>query len=69
VGAFFTVLTIQRRQELAVLRAMGASTRYLLRDSPVQSFVRLIVLGLAGAGVAVLRVTRIDPLTALGGSR
>ncbi|MCL3817351.1 ABC transporter permease [Aeromicrobium wangtongii] len=108
VGAFFTVLTIQRRQELAVLRAMGASTRYLLRDSLVQSFillvlsagvgigiglaagsalastpmpfaleagpiigatVLLIVLGLAGAGVAVLRVTRIDPLTALGGSR
>ncbi|AWB93118.1 ABC transporter permease [Aeromicrobium chenweiae] len=108
VGAFFTVLTIQRRQELAVLRAMGASTRYLLRDSLLQSFillvvsagvgigiglaagsaissspmpfaleagpiiaatVLLIVLGLLGAGIAVLRITRIDPLAALGGSR
>lgn len=108
VGAFFTVLTIQRSQELAVLRALGASTRYLLRDSILQSFVLLaisagvgiglglaagsvissspmpfaleagpiigatvllVVLGLVGAAVAVLRVTRIDPLTALGGSR
>src|SRR5690606_38912659 len=108
IGAFFTVLTIQRRQELAVLRALGASTRYLLRDSLLQSLVLLlasvavglglglgagalisstpmpfaleaaplvaatvllVVLGLLGAAVAVLRVTRIDPLTALGGSR
>ncbi|MDD9349637.1 ABC transporter permease, partial [Mumia sp.] len=108
VGAFFTVLTIQRRQEIAVLRALGASTGYLLRDSLMQSIVLLVasagigigiglaagaalattsmpfaleagpvigatvlllVLGLAGAAVAVVRLTRIDPLTALGGSR
>jgi putative ABC transport system permease protein len=29
----------------------------------------LIVLGMAGAAVAVLRITRVDPLTALGGNR
>src|SRR5690606_23088706 len=29
VGAFFTVVTIQRREEIAVMRAMGASTGYL----------------------------------------
>lgn len=108
IGAFFTVLTIQRRQELAVLRALGASTRYLMRDSLLQSLVLLvvsaavgiglgvaagaalastpmpfalevaplavatvllIVLGVTGAGLAVLRITRVDPLTALGGSR
>lgn len=59
VGAFFTVLTIQRKQEIAVMRAMGAGTRYLLRDSLLQSAMLLatstalgIALGLA-AGAAI----------------
>lgn len=108
VGAFFTVVTIQRKGEIAVSRAMGASTGYLLRDSLLQSLVLLvaavavgvglglglgallqgspmpfaleagpvtsasvllIVLGMIGAGVSVLRITRVDPLTALGGNR
>jgi len=108
VGAFFTVLTIQRKGEIAVLRALGASTRYLLQDSLLQSVVLLVlsaaggitagvglgaaiattqipfdleagpiagatalllVLGLGGAAVAVLRITRVDPLAALGGNR
>jgi putative ABC transport system permease protein len=108
VGAFFTVLTIQRTPEIAVLRALGASTRYLLADSLTQSLVLLVVstavgvglglvvgmliastpmpfalsagpiasasvllvvLGLAGATIAVLRITRVDPLTALGANR
>lgn len=108
VGAFFTVLTIQRRPEIAVMRAMGASVGYLLRDALAQSLillalstaaglaigvglgaalgstampfalevtpvavatVLLIVLGMAGAAIAVLRITRVDPLNALGGNR
>lgn len=108
VGAFFTVLTIQRKPEIAVLRAMGASTRYVLRDSLAQSLVLLtistvlgvgigvaagaaisstpmpfsldpgsiavaglllVVLGMAGAAIAVLRIVKVDPLTALGGNR
>jgi putative ABC transport system permease protein len=107
VGAFFTVWTIQRTHDLAVLRAVGASSRYLLRDSLVQAAVLLIgftalgvaagigmgaampaampfelevapivlasgltiLLGLIGAAVAVLRLARIDPITALGGQR
>jgi putative ABC transport system permease protein len=108
VGAFFTVLTIQRQPEIAVLRAMGASTRYILSDSLLQSSILLIasaaagiaiglgagsfiastsmpfalepgpiasatavliLLGLLGAALAVVRITRVDPLTALGGSR
>ncbi|WP_308257625.1 ABC transporter permease [Pseudonocardia lacus] len=108
VGAFFTVLVIQRKPEIAVLRAMGASTRYVLRDSLLQSLVLLVVstavgvgvgvaagaalsatpmpfaldavaigvaalllvlLGMVGSAVAVLRVTKVDPLTALGGNR
>ena len=108
VGAFFTVVTIQRRHEIAVLRAMGASVRYVLTSVLTQSLILLavavgvgvgagigvgaalrstpmpytwnagavataaaivIVLGMVGAAVAVLRITRVDPLTALGGNR
>ena len=50
VGAFFTVWTINRRHELAVLRAMGAARSYLLRDGLIQA---LVVLGASiGVGVA-----------------
>jgi len=108
VGAFFSIWTVQRMRELAVLRALGASTGYLLRDSLMQAVfilvaavavgvaiglglgsgltgtgmpfaleagpvtrgaVLLVVLGLVGAGLAVLRITRINPLTALGENR
>ncbi|MFB8762306.1 ABC transporter permease [Nocardiopsis alba] len=108
VGAFFTVWTIQRKHELAVLRAMGASTGYLVRDGLGQALVilavfcgiglgvgvgagslitgsgvpfllegasvalavvLLIVLGLLGAMAAIVRVSSIDPLAALGGQR
>lgn len=107
VGAFFMVWTIQRSHDLAVLRALGASSRYLVRDSLAQATLLLVgftaigvaagvgmglalpdampfdlevspivvasvltvVLGLVGATVAVLRITRIDPLYALGGQR
>lgn len=107
-GAFFTVLTIQRKPEIAVMRAMGASTGYLLRDGLGQALllllgsvglgvalglaagsglqaspmpfvlsagpialaaVLLIIMGLVGAAVAIVRITRVDPLTALGASR
>lgn len=107
VGAFFTVWTIQRKHEIAVLRAIGASTGYLLRDGLVQAALLLVTftalglaaglglgtampdampfaleaapiltataltvgLGLVGAAVAVVRISRIDPLDALGGNR
>lgn len=107
VGAFFTVWTIQRKHEIAVLRAIGASTGYLLRDGVAQAAMLLIGftaigvaaglglgaimpdampfaleagpvatatgltvgLGLLGAVVAIVRISRIDPLTALGGQR
>ena len=51
VGAFFTVWTIQRKQELAVLRAMGAPTAYLLRDGLAQAGALLVAS--IGVGVAV----------------
>jgi putative ABC transport system permease protein len=107
VGAFFTVWTIQRKHEIAIIRAVGASRGYLLRDSIAQAAILLIGftaigvaagvglgammpaampfdleavpilvssaltvgLGLAGAIIAVVRITRIDPINALGGQR
>ncbi|QCQ93052.1 ABC transporter permease [Rhodococcus sp. SGAir0479] len=107
VGAFFTVWTIQRKHEIAVMRAMGASTGYLLRDGLAQALilllgsvtvgaavgygfgsligggvpfllepaavavaaVLLIVLGLIGAAVAIVRIASVNPLNALGGQR
>jgi putative ABC transport system permease protein len=106
VGAFFTVWTIQRRHDVAVLKAMGASTRYLLVDalgqasivlvgaafvggtlgflagqllsgvvpfssglgSTVTPLASLVVIGLAGAALAIRSITKVDPLSALGGN-
>lgn len=53
VGAFFTVWTIQRKQEIAVMRALGAPTRYLLGDGLAQAFVLLLISIAAGVGVGV----------------
>ena len=50
VGAFFTVWTIQRTHDIAVLRAVGASSRYLLRDSLAQAAILLV--GFTAVGVA-----------------
>ncbi len=107
VGAFFTVWTIQRKHEIAVMRAMGASTGYLLRDGLAQAFILLLgsvavgaavgygfgsligggvpfllepgavavaavllmVLGLVGAAIAIVRIASVNPLNALGGQR
>ena len=107
VGAFFSVWTIQRKQEIAVLRAIGAPVRYLLRDGVTQAALLLMIftalgigaglglgaampagmpfaleggpiaiaaaltitLGLVGAVISIIRIARIDPLTALGGNR
>lgn len=107
VGAFFTVWTIQRTHDVAVLRALGASSGYLLRDGLSQAAILLIgftaigvaagvgmgaimpdsmpfdleveaiavatgstiALGLLGAAIALIRITRVDPARALGGHR
>ena len=113
VGAFFTVWTVQRRADIAVLKALGASGRYLVRDALGQALILLllgtltgaaagvgggaaargglfggggppfalgaatvvvpvlamVLLGLAGAALAVRRITSVDPLTALGANR
>jgi putative ABC transport system permease protein len=50
VGAFFTVWTIQRKHEISVLRAIGASTGYLLRDGLAQGAI--LLAGFTALGVA-----------------
>jgi putative ABC transport system permease protein len=54
VGAFFTVWTVQRTPDLAVLKAIGASSGSLVRDALGQSLVVLAVAGGLGTGVAAL---------------
>ncbi|MFE2865329.1 ABC transporter permease [Embleya sp. NPDC059259] len=54
VGAFFTVWTIQRAGDVAVLKALGAPTGYLLRDALGQAFVVLLVGTALGTGAAAL---------------
>ncbi|MET8443103.1 MULTISPECIES: ABC transporter permease [Streptomyces] len=61
VGAFFTVWTIQRGADVAVLKALGASTPYLLRDALGQAVVMLA----AGTGVGTALAAGIGAL--LGG--
>ncbi|MFE4590737.1 ABC transporter permease [Streptomyces laurentii] len=53
MGAFFTVWTIQRSADVAVLKALGASTPYLLKDALGQAVVMLGAGTLLGTGFAV----------------
>ncbi|MET9224511.1 FtsX-like permease family protein [Lentzea sp. NPDC003310] len=52
IGAFFTVWTIQRSADVAVLKALGASTTWLLRDALGQAVVLLVGGTLVGTGLA-----------------
>ncbi len=73
IGAFFTVWTIQRSKEIAVLKALGASTSSLVRDALGQAFVVLVIgvglgIGLtiaAGAALPAAVPFVISPLTTL----
>ncbi|MGW6693391.1 FtsX-like permease family protein [Rhodococcus sp. NPDC054953] len=71
VGAFFTVWTIQRGPDLAVLKAVGASTGYLLRDALGQGLV-LLVLGtglgtLAAVGLGTIAAQAVPFTLTVGG--
>lgn len=108
VGAFFAVWTIQRTPEVGLVKALGASTGYLMRDalgqalilmagsitggvaiglavgawvsttrldfnlepaSVAMSLAVLLVAGLLGAAASIRRISRIDPIIALGAER
>ncbi|MFT3889912.1 MAG: ABC transporter permease [Arachnia sp.] len=58
VGAFFTVWIMQRAGDIAVLKALGATTGSLLRDSLGQALVVLT----AGVGVGILAVVGLGAL-------
>jgi putative ABC transport system permease protein len=51
VMAFLSVWTIQRTRDIAVLRALGATTRYVVTDTAVQAAV-ILALGVTAGGVA-----------------
>jgi putative ABC transport system permease protein len=53
IGAFFTVWTIQRSADIAVLKALGAATGYLLRDALGQALLVLLAGTAIGTGLAV----------------
>lgn len=52
VGAFFTVWTMQRAADIAVLKALGATTRTLMRDALGQALV--VLIGGVGIGLIVV---------------
>lgn len=54
IGAFFTVWTMQRKGDIAVLKALGASTPSLVRDALGQALI-VLVLGI-GVGLGVVAV-------------
>lgn len=49
--AFLSVWTIQRTRDLSILRALGATTRYLLRDAMGQAAILLALGGALGAAL------------------
>ncbi|MDN4642817.1 ABC transporter permease [Arthrobacter sp. PsM3] len=55
IGAFFTVWTIQRSGDIAVLKALGASTASLVRDALGQALV-VLVIGV-GLGIGITAAT------------
>lgn len=53
VGAFFTVWTIQRTRQIGLLKALGATNGYVLRDSLGQLAVILVTATAIGVAVAL----------------
>ncbi|MFN3601690.1 MAG: FtsX-like permease family protein [Dietzia sp.] len=54
VGAFFAVWGMQRRRDVAVIKALGASTAAVVRDSVGQAAIVLAVGIGTGVGIAAL---------------
>lgn len=53
VGAFFTVWTVQRARQIGLLKALGASNAYVLRDALGQLGIVLLAATIVGALVGV----------------
>ena len=52
VGAFFTVWTIQRTRQIGLLKALGASSGYVVRDAMGQLAIVLVIAITIGAAAA-----------------
>ncbi|GGK49752.1 ABC transporter permease [Nocardia camponoti] len=57
IGAFFTVWTVQRQPDIAVLKALGATTSSLVVDALAQAAIVLAVGVAAGLGITALSAT------------
>ena len=53
IGAFFTVWTIQRTQEIGLVKALGASSWYLMRDALAQVLILMVSGALIGVASAL----------------
>jgi len=53
IGAFFTIWTIQRTQEIGLVKALGGSNAYLLRDTMGQALILMILAVGVGTFLAV----------------
>lgn len=60
VGAFFTVLTVQRTRQIGLLKAMGASNAYIVQDSVGQMTVLVAVATTIGVAAGSLVITLLD---------
>jgi putative ABC transport system permease protein len=52
VGAFFTVWTVQRTRQIGLLKALGATNGYVLRDALGQLAIVLVLAVALGAALA-----------------
>ncbi len=51
IGAFFTVLTVQRTRQIGLLKAMGASNGYVLRDGIGQMTILVAASTIVGVSI------------------
>ncbi len=54
VAAFFTVWTVQRRDQIGLLKAMGATDRYVVTDALAQVVILLVGATLVGSVLGLL---------------
>jgi putative ABC transport system permease protein len=60
VGAFFTVWTMQRSSDIAVLKALGATPRSLVRDALGQASI-VLVAGISSGLLVVVGLSALAP--------
>ncbi len=60
VGAFFTVLTVQRTRQIGLLKALGASSGYVIRDGLGQMAVVVVGATALGAAIGVGLITLLE---------